>query len=88
MYPADNSGYLPPPTPSTDYNGDVRHQGPATQEPTMATPGSNLEALANLQANKLQKTIESLQCIAEARKGTNTPTAPQHPHVAAKTGEE
>ena len=54
----------------------------------MATPGANLKALANLQADELQKLIEVLQGIAASRKGT-TPTASQHPHVpAATTGEE
>ena len=55
----------------------------------MATPGSNLEALANLQANKLQKIIESLQDIAASRTGINTPTAPQPPHIpTAKSVDE
>ena len=61
----------------------------ATQDPTMATTGANLEALANLQADKLQKIIKSLQGIVAARTGTNTPTTPQPPHIpAATTGEE
>ena len=42
----------------------------------MATPGANLNALANLQAYELQKVIESLQGIVESRTGTNTPIAP------------
>ena len=54
----------------------------------MATPSVSLEALANLQADDIQKLIEILQCIAEARTRT-TPTAPQTPHVpAVTTGEE
>ena len=51
----------------------------------MVTPGANLEALTNLQADKLQKLIESLQGIAEARTVTNTPTAPQPSHIPAAT---
>ena len=54
----------------------------------MATPGANLEALANLQAYELQKLIESLQGNVADMTGT-TPTAPQTPHApAATTGEE
>ena len=50
----------------------------------MATPGANLESLANLQANELQNLIVSLQGIAAARTGT-IPTAPQPPHVPSAT---
>ena len=54
----------------------------------MATPGSNLETLTNLQANEFQKLIKSLQGILAARTGT-IPTVPQPPQVpAATTGEE
>ena len=54
----------------------------------MATLGANLEALENIQADELQKLIESLKGISAARTGT-IPTAPQPPHVpAATTGEE
>ena len=81
--PTDNSGDTPPHTPPTDNTGDVKHQRgkarpkaannpqaiPATQEQKMSTPGANLEELANLQANELQKLIESLQGIAVARTG-------------------
>ena len=62
---------------------------PAPHDPSTATPGAKLQALANLQADKLQKLIEILQGIAAARTGTNTPTAPQPPHIpVATTGEE
>ena len=61
----------------------------ATQEPMMATPGANLESLENLQAEELQNIIKSLQGLAAAKKGTNTPTAPQPPHIPVATaGEE
>ena len=97
--PIDNSGDTPPPTPPTDNTGDVTHQrgrsrpkaakntqaSSATQEPIMDTPGANLEAMANLQADELQKIIKSLQGIAASRTGTNTPTAPQPPHIPAAT---
>ena len=51
----------------------------------MNTPGANLEALAYLLADELQKLIEILQGIAAAITGTNTPTAPQPPHIPAAT---
>ena len=56
----------------------------------MATPGANLDALANLQADELRKIIESPQGMAASRtEGTPTPTTPQRPPVPAKaTGEE
>ena len=58
----------------------------AIQEPTMATPGVNLEALANLQADEIRKLIKSLQGLAAARTGKNTaPTAPQPPPIPATT---
>ena len=47
----------------------------------MVTPGANIEALANIQADELQNIIKSLQGIATARMGMNTPTAPQPPHI-------
>ena len=46
----------------------------------MATPGANLDALANLQADELRKIIESPQGMAASRtEGTPTPTTPQRP---------
>ena len=50
----------------------------------MANPGANVEALANLQADELQKLSESLQGIAAARTGV-TPTDPQPSTVPAET---
>ena len=62
--PTDNYGNTRPPTPLMDNTGDVRHQGPSTQEATIATLGSKLEALAKLQADNLQKPIGSLQGVS------------------------
>ena len=52
----------------------------------MATPGMNLDALASLQADELQKLIESLQGIAAPRQEETAPTQP--PLVHASTPEE
>ena len=76
--PTEDPEDTPPLTPSTENTGDVRHQIQATQEPTIATLGANLEALANLQVDELQKLIKSLHGMAAARTGT-TPTAPTTP---------
>ena len=57
----------------------------ATEDPTMATPGTNLEALEYLQADKLQNHTESLKGLTAARTATNTPTAPQPPHILTAT---
>ena len=56
----------------------------------MATPGVNLESLANLQSDDLRKLIERPQGLVAARTGKETtPTAPQPPHTPATTaGEE
>ena len=56
----------------------------------MATPGVNMDALANLQADELRKLIESLQDLAASRtEKTPTPTAPQPPPIpATAAGEE
>ena len=57
----------------------------------MATPGVNLDALANLQADDLRKIIESLQCLAASRTEVaptqTTPRLPPTPTTAAG-GEE
>ena len=48
----------------------------------MATPGVNLDALENLQAEELRKLIEILQGLAAPRtKGALTPKALRHPHT-------
>ena len=59
-------------------------------EPTMATPGLRLDALANLQAGELKKLIESLQGLAASRiEGTPTLTTPQRPPIPdTAAGEE
>ena len=61
--------------------GSARPQGKtdpqvSTEEPapTMATPGVNLDALASLQEDELQKLIESLQGLAASRQEETTPT--------------
>ena len=56
----------------------------------MATPGVNLDALANLQADKLRKLIESLQGLAASRtERTPTLATPQRPPIpATAVGEE
>ena len=48
------------------------------QEPTMAKQVFDIKALAGLQAYKLSKLTESLQCLASARK-SNNPHAPPDP---------
>ena len=76
------------PTGLMENTGDIRHKSQATQETMMATPGVNLEALANFQAWDLQKLIKNLQGLAAARTET-TSSARQPPHVSvATTGEE
>ena len=59
-------------------------------EPTMNTPGVNLDALANLQADELKKLTESLKGLAASSKeGTPTPETPQRPPIPATgAGEE
>ena len=56
----------------------------------MATPGVNLEALANLQADELIKLIEILQGLAASRtEGAPTPTTPRRPNTpTTSAGEE
>ena len=56
----------------------------------MATPGMNLDALANLQEDELRNIIESLQGLAASRtEGTPTPTISQLPPTpATSVGEE
>ena len=51
-------------------------------EPKMATPGVNLDALANLQTDELRNLIESLQGLSASRTEENpTLTAPQPPPI-------
>ena len=56
----------------------------------MATPGVNLESLANLQAEELIKLIEILQGLAASRtEGAPTPTTPRRPNTpTTSAGEE
>ena len=56
----------------------------------MDTPGVNLDALANLQADETRKLIESLQGLAASRtEGAPTPTTPRRPPApTAAAGEE
>ena len=55
------------------------------QEPTMATPGANIEALASLQAYELSKITEIIQGLVAARTAKEKPTPPtsQAPHIPA-----
>ena len=54
--------------------------------PTMATPGMNLDALFSLQADELQKLIESLQGLAASRQEEATPT--RQPRIPDSAPEE
>ena len=52
----------------------------------MNTPGVNLDALANLQADELRKLIESQKGLASYRtEGAPKPTTPQRPPTPATT---
>ena len=53
----------------------------------MATPGMNLDDLANLQADELQKLVEILQGLAASRQEEATPTQ-QPPVLASAPAEE
>ena len=59
-----------------------------TQAPAQAmdTAGMNLDALARLQADEIQKIIENLQSLAASRQEEATPT--QQPPVHASTAAE
>ena len=53
------------------------------QEPTMATLGVNLEALASLPADELNKLIESLQGLAALRTDNEPHALPDPPQLTA-----
>ena len=55
---------------------------------TMATAGMNLDAIASLQADELQKLIEILQGLAASRQEGPTPTQQQPVNTATTAAEE
>ena len=54
----------------------------------MATAGMNIDAIASLQADELQKLVESLQGLVASRQEGPTPTQQPPGNTATKAAEE